>query len=129
MNERGDLMSLTPKCDMFLKSSCLLQPIQHIHPQSPPPSTTTPLEMVQNCQKSLKKIIQNQPKSIKIVQYGPYGPKWSKWIKIVQNGPSYMRYVSKKNCSVSQSLSQSVIIQKGGVMTMAFLLTKGHGKI
>ena len=94
-------MSLTPKCDMFLKSSCLLQPIQHlpeaiqhIHPQSPPPPLLLPSKwskIVKNCN---KKIIQNQPKSIKIVQYGPDGPKWSKWIKIVQNGPSYMRYVS-----------------------------------
>ena len=74
-------MSLTPKCDMFLKSSCLLQPIQHlpeaiqhIHPQSPPLPYYSPRNGPK-LSKIFKKIIQNQPKSIKIVQYGPDGPK------------------------------------------------------
>ena len=86
MNERGDLMSLTPKCDMFLKSPRLLQPIwhlpeaiQHIHPSVPPP---TPLLLPQNGLKSSKiikqKLIQNKPKSNKL----------SNMVQMVQNVPN-----------------------------------------
>ena len=70
MYEKGDLMSLTPKCDMFLKNALAFSSPSDTFPR--PSNTFTPphpillfpkwSKIVQNRQKSFK-INQNQPKS------------------------------------------------------------------
>ena len=98
MNERGDLKSLTPKCDMFLKSTCHLQPIrhlpeaiQHIHPSVPPLPYYYPQNGLKSSKLIKQKLIQNQPKSNKLsnmvhlVRNVPNGSNSSKMVHLICN--------------------------------------------